>query len=225
MSMPVIQHIRGTAEMWAEVNPILYEGELGLETDTRKFKFGDGIHTWSELEYANNNADIDISDTENLVTKTYLEEYIAQQNKNYVTQDFVSNSISNATKDFVTQNDVNNSLSNIVTLDEVNVIKGGFAASLKYANAVENNEVFVYITTELKDTYTQPIEDLQLEAVSTKEEDVIVWSVSDENSIATLSEDNKLNCSGSAVVTITATSSVNDSVSDTKVITVTIEPV
>lgn len=208
MSMPVIQHIRGTAEMWAEVNPILYEGELGLETDTRKFKFGDGIHTWSELEYANNNADIDISDTENLVTKTYLEDYIAQQNKNYITQDVL-----------------NKTLSDMITLDEVNIISGGFAASLKYANAVENNEVFVYITTELKDTYTQPIEDLQLEAVSTKEEDVIVWSVSDENSIATLSEDNKLNCSGSAVVTITATSSVNDSVSDTKVITVAIEPV
>ena len=25
---------------------------MGIETDTRKFKFGDGVSTWTELDYA-----------------------------------------------------------------------------------------------------------------------------------------------------------------------------
>lgn len=47
-----IQIRNGTAEEWAEVNPILAVGELALEIDTRKFKIGDGIHAWNDLPYA-----------------------------------------------------------------------------------------------------------------------------------------------------------------------------
>jgi hypothetical protein len=32
-------------------NPILAMGEIGLETDTTKFKMGDGVTTWSNLAY------------------------------------------------------------------------------------------------------------------------------------------------------------------------------
>ena len=41
-----------TAANWTSVNPVLGKGEMGVENDTRKFKFGDGISTWTELEYA-----------------------------------------------------------------------------------------------------------------------------------------------------------------------------
>ncbi len=41
-----------TAANWTSVNPVLGKGEMGIENDTRKFKFGDGISTWAELEYA-----------------------------------------------------------------------------------------------------------------------------------------------------------------------------
>jgi hypothetical protein len=27
-------------------------GEIGIESDTGKFKYGDGKHVWTELEYA-----------------------------------------------------------------------------------------------------------------------------------------------------------------------------
>ncbi len=47
-----IQHFRGTAARWTEINPVLAAGELGLETDTNKIKFGDGTSTWSALSYA-----------------------------------------------------------------------------------------------------------------------------------------------------------------------------
>jgi hypothetical protein len=41
----------GTALEWLVANPVLLEKEPGVETDTRKFKIGDGVHLWSELPY------------------------------------------------------------------------------------------------------------------------------------------------------------------------------
>lgn len=36
---------------WAGKDPILAEGEPGLETDTGKFKIGDGLKSWADLPY------------------------------------------------------------------------------------------------------------------------------------------------------------------------------
>lgn len=41
-----------TAEAWTTANPILKAGEAGIETDTHKFKFGDGTTAWNNLDYA-----------------------------------------------------------------------------------------------------------------------------------------------------------------------------
>jgi hypothetical protein len=46
-----VQFRRGTAAYWTLTNPILAEGELGLETDTKKFKLGDGSTDWVMLDY------------------------------------------------------------------------------------------------------------------------------------------------------------------------------
>lgn len=45
------QFRRGTAAEWTSSNPILAEGELGLETDTDKFKIGNGADSWTVLSY------------------------------------------------------------------------------------------------------------------------------------------------------------------------------
>jgi hypothetical protein len=37
---------------WAQVNPTLAQGEIGFETDTGKFKIGDGATAWNSLSYA-----------------------------------------------------------------------------------------------------------------------------------------------------------------------------
>lgn len=53
--MPVqnlIQHRRGTAAEWLSADPVLASGEIGVETDTLKFKIGDGTSAWSALAYA-----------------------------------------------------------------------------------------------------------------------------------------------------------------------------
>lgn len=42
---------RDTAANWTASNPILAAGEPGLETDTRKLKYGNGTSTWATLTY------------------------------------------------------------------------------------------------------------------------------------------------------------------------------
>jgi hypothetical protein len=54
--MPVqtqFQIRRGTASQWTTSNPVLASGELGLETDTRLLKVGDGVNLWTSLAYIN----------------------------------------------------------------------------------------------------------------------------------------------------------------------------
>ena len=43
-----------TAQNWRTNNPVLLRTEMGVENDTRKFKFGDGTTAWVDLEYAGN---------------------------------------------------------------------------------------------------------------------------------------------------------------------------
>ena len=42
---------RDTAANWTAENPVLLAGEVGIETDTRKYKVGDGTLAWSSLSY------------------------------------------------------------------------------------------------------------------------------------------------------------------------------
>ena len=50
-----MQQRRGTAAQWISTNsgngPILNAGEIGYETDTNKFKIGDGTNHWVSLDY------------------------------------------------------------------------------------------------------------------------------------------------------------------------------
>ncbi len=46
-----IQLRRGLAAAWALANPTLLPGEVGIETDTDKFKVGDGATNWVSLPY------------------------------------------------------------------------------------------------------------------------------------------------------------------------------
>ena len=54
-----IQLRRGTASQWTSANPILAEGEMGVELDTGKWKFGNGTSTWSILAYGSGAALLD----------------------------------------------------------------------------------------------------------------------------------------------------------------------
>ena len=52
-----IQLRRGTASEWTAVNPTLAVGELVIETDTDKYKIGDGSTAWTSLGYSSLPAD------------------------------------------------------------------------------------------------------------------------------------------------------------------------
>ena len=47
-----IQFRRDTAANWTLINPLLAEGEIGNETDTGKFKVGNGTTLWNSLPYS-----------------------------------------------------------------------------------------------------------------------------------------------------------------------------
>jgi hypothetical protein len=53
-----MQQRRGTAAQWTAANPVLAAGEIGFETDTSKFKMGNGSSAWSALTYFANAAEL-----------------------------------------------------------------------------------------------------------------------------------------------------------------------
>jgi len=52
MAFKTLQLRRDTATNWTNNDPVLAEGEIGVETDTLKFKIGDGSTSWTSLDYA-----------------------------------------------------------------------------------------------------------------------------------------------------------------------------
>ena len=62
-----------TAANWKTNNPILADGELGIEKDTRLVKLGDGVTAYNALPYINDAKSINEVDVGNLVqTDTIL---------------------------------------------------------------------------------------------------------------------------------------------------------
>jgi hypothetical protein len=89
--MPLIQFQfrRGTAAEWADANPVLAEGEMGLELDTERFKIGDGAQGWNDLEYgtgAINNAALNAAIEDNpTATRASLELTSAKAKTDFLT--------------------------------------------------------------------------------------------------------------------------------------------
>lgn len=53
MSYGKFQLRRDTAANWLAANPVLADGEIGIETDVQpyKMKIGDGVTPWSDLPF------------------------------------------------------------------------------------------------------------------------------------------------------------------------------
>ena len=47
----LIQLRRGTKSEWDAENPVLANGEIVVETDTRQVKIGDGVTSYTSLPY------------------------------------------------------------------------------------------------------------------------------------------------------------------------------
>lgn len=74
-----MQQRRGTAAQWISTNdgdgPILEVGEIGFETDTGKFKIGDGTNRWIDLDYF-----LDESEIDNITGDYVLSSTVGQAN-------------------------------------------------------------------------------------------------------------------------------------------------
>lgn len=52
LSKVTIQFRNDTKDVWESKNPVLARAEMGLEIDTGKFKFGNGVDVWTDLDYS-----------------------------------------------------------------------------------------------------------------------------------------------------------------------------
>jgi hypothetical protein len=80
---------RGTAARWAEVNPILDQGEPGFVYDENRLKIGDGVTPWNDLPYIDGKREVENFDfisefpvigDENVIYKAEKEQSLYQFN-------------------------------------------------------------------------------------------------------------------------------------------------
>lgn len=80
---------RGTAARWAEVNPILDQGEPGFVYDQNRLKIGDGVTPWNDLPYIDGKREVSNFDyasefpvigDENIIYKAEKEQSLYQFN-------------------------------------------------------------------------------------------------------------------------------------------------
>jgi Major tropism determinant N-terminal domain len=57
---------RDLAATWTSINPVLYAGEYGYESDTTRYKVGDGVTAWNSLPYWS-----EIAQVKTISTTTY----------------------------------------------------------------------------------------------------------------------------------------------------------
>lgn len=64
--MSFIQFRRASKLRWAQLNHVLRDGEPGYEEDTKRWKVGDGVTPWNELDYVGSdpNAAVTLQDLE-----------------------------------------------------------------------------------------------------------------------------------------------------------------
>jgi len=63
-----MQQRNGTAARWLQLNPILASAEIGYETDTGRFKFGNGTTNWTDLEYYSSVQDLLLGQANGIAT-------------------------------------------------------------------------------------------------------------------------------------------------------------
>jgi hypothetical protein len=79
-----IQVRRDSSADWTTINPVLSEGEIGFETNTGKFKIGNGSSAWSALDYFLDSSDLSAYLTASSASTTYLTQ--ASASTTYLTQ-------------------------------------------------------------------------------------------------------------------------------------------
>lgn len=106
---------RGTAARWAEVNPILEQGEPGFVYDQNRLKIGDGVTPWNNLPYIDGKREV--------VDYNNLSDFpeIGEAGIIYKAADELS------LYQFNTDTKEYEKLSNGISINDINIINGGTA--------------------------------------------------------------------------------------------------
>ena len=133
-----------TANNWTTNNPVLLKGEIGLETDTGKYKIGDGTSNWQALQYYVNLDQDSKSSLDTLIEMLDDDNFgkvnDVQVNGTTVVQDKVANiSIGVLTTSTTAQSEVSSgeTFTNNIILHKISKT-GSYADLLNKPNVVDN---------------------------------------------------------------------------------------
>ena len=125
-----------TAENWTSSNPQLLKGEIGVELDTLKFKFGDGTSNWNSLKYAGVGSDELSSAIDSVINEKLMGED-GKIKPELLPEGVGSANVYDVTKDALTKSD-----------EEVIKAK---VTELKASTTFAKGDIFI-ITTNVTDT-------------------------------------------------------------------------
>ena len=123
-----MQQRRGTAAQWTAANPVLGAGEIGFETDTNKFKIGNGSTAWTSLAYFIDGASLIDGAPDLLNTLNELAAALGDDPAFFTT---VANNLANSVSN------LNNSLSG--TANAVTVLQGNVISIANSLAITQNN--------------------------------------------------------------------------------------
>ena len=106
---------RGSAARWAEVNPILAQGEPGFVYDQNQLKIGDGVTPWNDLPF--------IGEDDEIFNFNYVSDFPTIGEKNIIYKAEKEQSL----YQFNTETKQYEKLSDGRGIDDINIINGGKA--------------------------------------------------------------------------------------------------
>ena len=137
-----IQVRRDTSANWTSLNPTLSSGEIGYETNTGKFKIGNGSTLWSALDYFLDSSDLSGYLTASSASTTYLAQ--ASASTTYLTQ-------SSASTTYLTQTSASTTY---LTATTPQVVLSAVTAN--YTLALTDSNDFIPLTSSAAFTITVP---------------------------------------------------------------------
>lgn len=137
-----IQVRRDSSADWTTINPVLSEGEIGFETNTGKFKIGNGSSAWSALDYFLDSSDLSGYLTAASASTTYLTQ--ASASTTYLTQ-------ASASTSYLTQASASTTY---LTATSPQVVLS--AVTSNYTLALTDSNDFIPLTSSAAFTITVP---------------------------------------------------------------------
>lgn len=182
MSTRMVQR-KGTYQQWFDTNPTLTSGEIGYESDTNKFKIGNGLTSWNNLPY--------------FIDDSHLTIMI----ENFATEEYVDTAINNAEVDLpshagtglewnatTSQYDVDSTIatkSYVDTAETDAITAAGTAADTKISTAVAaltKSSVGLGNVDNTADT-SKPVSTAQATAIATAKSEAITDATSQVNAL------------------------------------------